>query len=94
MQADPAGDICSCRRRLDCRTIGGTTAPRCDASRLIWQQRDNGHSNLQITIRSCLRVGMDQMQHLMMARALATLSKKDAERAKRRRPRILRVLGR
>jgi hypothetical protein len=37
---------------------------------------------------------MDQMQHLMMARALATLSKKDAERAKRRRPRILRMLGR
>ena len=37
---------------------------------------------------------MDQMQHLMMARALATLSKKDADRAKRRRPRILRVLGR
>lgn len=37
---------------------------------------------------------MDQMQHLMMARALATLSKKDAERTKRRRPRILRMLGR
>ena len=36
---------------------------------------------------------MDQMQHLMMARAMATLSKKDAERAKRR-PRILRLLGR
>ena len=34
---------------------------------------------------------MDQMQHLMMARAMATLSKKDA---KRRRPRILRMLGR
>jgi hypothetical protein len=38
--------------------------------------------------------GMDQMQHLMMARAMATLSKKDADRAKRRRPRILRMLGR
>jgi hypothetical protein len=37
---------------------------------------------------------MDQMQHLMMARAMATLSKKDAERAQRRRPRILRLLGR
>ena len=37
---------------------------------------------------------MDQMQHLMMARAMATLSKKDADRAKRRRPRILRMLGR
>ncbi|SMD14744.1 hypothetical protein SAMN05660733_04723 [Lentzea albidocapillata] len=36
--------------------------------------------------------GMDQMQHLMMARAMATLSKKDE--AKRRRPRILRLLGR
>ncbi|MEV6718769.1 hypothetical protein AB0M48_42805 [Lentzea sp. NPDC051208] len=35
---------------------------------------------------------MDQMQHLMMARAMATLSKKDG--AKRRRPRILRLLGR
>jgi len=29
--------------------------------------------------------GMDQMQHLMMARAMATLGKKDV--AKRRRPR-------
>ncbi|SES45633.1 hypothetical protein SAMN04488000_13718 [Lentzea albida] len=36
--------------------------------------------------------GMDQMQHLMMARAMATLGKKDV--AKRRRPRILRLLGR
>ncbi|SDP98722.1 hypothetical protein SAMN05421507_1437 [Lentzea jiangxiensis] len=35
---------------------------------------------------------MDQMQHLMMARAMATLGKKDV--AKRRRPRILRLLGR
>lgn len=37
---------------------------------------------------------MDQMQHLMMARAMATLTKKDTDRAKRRRPRILRMLGR
>ena len=36
--------------------------------------------------------GMDQMQHLMMARAMATLGKKEV--AKRRRPRILRLLGR
>jgi hypothetical protein len=35
---------------------------------------------------------MDQMQHLMMARAMATLGKKDV--AKRRRPRIQRLLGR
>ncbi|GLZ34280.1 hypothetical protein Lesp02_64670 [Lentzea sp. NBRC 105346] len=40
---------------------------------------------------------MDQMQYMMMARALATLNKKDEERRAaraRRRPRILRKLAR
>ncbi|WP_268891583.1 hypothetical protein [Lentzea tibetensis] len=40
---------------------------------------------------------MDQMQYMMMARALATISKNDEERRaarRRRRPRILRKLAR